>query len=149
MSFVAHEMVGSCEMEMEDPMKALRQFEAAFRWKQMQVEREPSDARYARDWGWIHSLLGTTQIALGRFDEGITNLQESVHIAEGVLARDPLNGSAQSALFGRLRALAQGLIKIARAPEQHSHPLPTRIGVLAARVSIDANRVGMFVVPER
>jgi tetratricopeptide (TPR) repeat protein len=117
MSFVAHEMVGHCEMEMEQPTKALPQFEAAFRWKQMQVEREPSDARYARDWGWIHSLLGTTQIALGRFDEGITNLQESVHIAEGVLGRDPLNGSAQSALFGRLRALAQGLIKIARAPE--------------------------------
>lgn len=52
----------------------------------MQVDQEPNNARWARDWGQIHSRLGTAQIALGRFEEGMTNLQQAVHIAQSVLA---------------------------------------------------------------
>jgi tetratricopeptide (TPR) repeat protein len=117
MSYMAHRMVGECEMDLGQLSNALPHIEAALRWKQMQVDQEPSNARWARDWGGIHSLLGTAQIALGRFDEGMTNLQESVRIAESVLAHDPMNGSEQLQVIRCLQHQAEGLAKIARAPE--------------------------------
>ncbi len=83
----------------------------------MQVNQEPNNARWARDWGRIHNQLGTAQIALGRFDEGLASLQESVHIAENVLTHDPLNAAYQFLVFGNLHNLAKGLAKIASAPE--------------------------------
>ena len=83
----------------------------------MQVERNPNNARYARDWIEIHAEIGTAQIALGRFEEGLTNLQQAVFLAENLLARDPMNGAAQSALINCLHEQANALATIARAPQ--------------------------------
>jgi tetratricopeptide (TPR) repeat protein len=114
--YVAHLLVGLAEMELHQPSNALPQFEAALRWKKMQVEREPNDARYARDWSQIHSELGAAQIALGQVEAGMTNLQEAVRLAGEVLAHDPVNGSSQSQLIGSLHAQAKGLAAIAQSP---------------------------------
>jgi serine/threonine protein kinase/tetratricopeptide (TPR) repeat protein len=116
-SFVSHLHVGEAELKLGQPSKALPHFEAALRWTKVLVERKPNDARYARDWIEIHEEIGTAQIALGRFDEGLTNLQQAVYLAETLLARDPINGASQSALIGCLHAQASGLAAIARASQ--------------------------------
>ena len=71
MCYVAHATVGDAEMQLDQPSNALPQFEEALQWKKMLVDREPNNARHARDWSEVHSDLGTAQIALGRFDEGL------------------------------------------------------------------------------
>jgi tetratricopeptide (TPR) repeat protein len=114
--YVAHALVGYAEMQLSEPSKALPQFEEAFRWKKMQVEREPDNARYARDWSQIHSELGTVQIALGRFDEGLTNLADGVRLAEGLVQRDPANGAFQERLVDGLQDEAKGCAKVADWP---------------------------------
>jgi tetratricopeptide (TPR) repeat protein len=116
-SFIAHLHVGEAEMKLGQFSSALPQFEAARQWAKMQVEQKPNNARCARDWIEIHEEIGTAQIALGRFDEGLTNLQQAIYLAESLLARDPMNGAAQSALIGCLHAQASGLATIARAPQ--------------------------------
>ena len=116
-SFISHVLVGSAHMELDEPAKALPHFEFALRWKQMQVQRDPNNARYARDWSEIHAQIGNAQIALGRFDVGLTNLQESVRLAESILERDPVNGSSRSLVLDCLHDQAQGLARIARAAE--------------------------------
>ena len=116
MSYVAHANVGDAEMQLDQPSNALPQLEEAFRWKKLQVEREPNNARYARDWSGIHGDLGSAQIALGRFDEGLTNLDEAVRLAEALAERDPANGSSQESLAEVLRDKAKGCAKVAGSP---------------------------------
>lgn len=116
MCYVAHANVGDAEMQLDQPSNALPQFEEAFRWMKMLVDREPNDARYARDWSEIHSDLGTAQIALGRFDEGLTNLDVAVRLAEALAERDPLNGSSRDMLAEVLQDEAKGCAKVAGSP---------------------------------
>jgi tetratricopeptide (TPR) repeat protein len=99
-------------MRLGQPSNALPQFEEAFLWKKMLVDREPNNARYARDWSQIHSDLGKAQIALGRVDEGLANLDESVRLAE----RDPANGSSQDLLASILQDEAKGCATVAGSP---------------------------------
>ena len=115
--FIAHLHVGEAEMKLDQFSNALAQFEVARQWEKMQVEHEPNNARYARDWIEINEEIGTAQLALGRFDEGLTNLHQAVSLAENLRARDPNNGAAQSALIDCLHAHASGLATIARAPQ--------------------------------
>jgi len=89
----------------------------SFQWKQLLIDREPNDARSARDWSSIHGEIGDALIRLGRYHEGMTNLQMAVDVVERIVARDPLNGSSQSLLIESLRAHAQGVAKVARAPD--------------------------------
>ncbi len=77
------------------------------------VDREPNEARYARDWSELHRDIGTAQIALGRFDEGLTNLDEAVRLAEPLVQRDPSNGSSQESLAEVLQDEAKGCAKVA------------------------------------
>jgi tetratricopeptide (TPR) repeat protein len=113
---VMHMLVGYAEMQLNQPSNALPQFEQAFLWKKMLVEREPNNARWARDWSSVHSALGTAQIALDRFDEGLTNLNEAVRLAEALAERDPSNGSSQDLLVGVLQDEAKGCAKVAGSP---------------------------------
>ncbi len=113
---VAHMLVGYAQMQLNQASNALPQFEAALHWKKMLVDREPNNARYARDWSQIHSALGKAQIELGRFDEGLTNLAEAVGLAEGLVQRDPPNGSFQELLADVLQDEAKGCAKIASSP---------------------------------
>jgi serine/threonine protein kinase/tetratricopeptide (TPR) repeat protein len=117
MCYVAHQIVGRAEMQLDQPARALLHFDQALRWKKLLIEREPNEARYARDWSTVHCEIGPALIALGRYDEGMTNLQEAVHIAESIVARDPMNGSSQQALIEALRRHAEGAAKVAGAPE--------------------------------
>jgi tetratricopeptide (TPR) repeat protein len=95
--YVAHLLVGLAEMQLNQPSNALPQFEAALRWKQMQVEREPNNAQWARDWSQIHSELGAAQIGLGRVEVGLANLQEAVRLAAEIQARQEKISSAAMA----------------------------------------------------
>jgi tetratricopeptide (TPR) repeat protein len=113
---IAHLVVGRAEMKLNQPAKALPHFEQAQSWAKLLIDREPNEARYARDWSEIHSIIGATLIALGRFDEGVTNLQTGVRLAEAIVARDPMNGSSQELMMFSLRQLAEGLGKVASAP---------------------------------
>jgi tetratricopeptide (TPR) repeat protein len=113
MCYVAHGLVGDAEMQLNQPSNALPQFEEALQWKKMLVDRAPNDARHARDWSEIHSDLGTAQIALGRFDEGLTNLDEAVRLAEPLAERDPSNGSSQDLLVEVLQDESKGCAKVA------------------------------------
>jgi tetratricopeptide (TPR) repeat protein/tRNA A-37 threonylcarbamoyl transferase component Bud32 len=113
MCYVAHGNVGDAEMQLDQPSNALTQFEEALQWKKMLVDREPDDARHARDWSEIHSDIGTAQIALGRFDEGLTNLDEAVRLAEPLVEGDPSNGSAQELLADALQDAAKGYATVA------------------------------------
>ncbi len=117
MCYVAHFIVGVAEMQLDRATNALPHFEQALQWKQMLIDREPNEARSARDWSGIHAEIGTALILVGRSDEGMTNLQMAVDLAERVVARDPLNGSSQALLIECLRKHAQGAAKVARAPE--------------------------------
>jgi tetratricopeptide (TPR) repeat protein len=117
MCYVAHFIVGVAEMQLDRPTNALPQFEQALQWKQILIDREPNDARSARDWSGIHAEIGTALILVGRSDEGMTNLQMAVDLAERMVARDPLNGSSQSLLIECLRKHAQGAANVARAAE--------------------------------
>ena len=112
-SFVAHELLGLSEMQLGQPSNALPQYEEAFQWKKMLMDREPNNARYARDWSEIHCDLGTAQIALGRLDEGLTNLDEAVRLAESLAERDPANGSSQDTLVWALQNEADGCATVA------------------------------------
>jgi tRNA A-37 threonylcarbamoyl transferase component Bud32/tetratricopeptide (TPR) repeat protein len=114
--YVAHENVGDAETQLNQPSNALPQFEQALQWKKMLVDRAPNDARHARDWSEIHSDLGTAQIALGRFDAGLTNLDEGVRLAESLAERDPSNGSSQDLLVEVLQDEAKGCATIAGSP---------------------------------
>jgi tetratricopeptide (TPR) repeat protein len=116
MCYVAHGNVGDAEMQLDQPSNALPHFEQALQWKKMLVDRAPNDPRHARDWSEIHSDLGTAQIALGRFDEGLTNLDEAVRLAEPLVERDPLNGSSQELLAEVLQDEAKGCAKVAGSP---------------------------------
>jgi serine/threonine protein kinase/tetratricopeptide (TPR) repeat protein len=116
MCSVAHLVVGYAEMQLNQPSNALPQFEEGLRWKKILVEREPNDARWARDWSETHSALGTAQIELGRFDEGQTNLGEAVRLAEALVERDPSNGSFQEELADTLQDEAKGCAKVASSP---------------------------------
>ena len=103
-------------MELNQPAAALPHLEEALQWSRILVEREPNHARYARDWNGAHSEIGLAQIALGRFDVGLTNLQEGVRLAENLIVRDPMNGSFQVRLIDNLQQQAKGLAKIAHSP---------------------------------
>jgi serine/threonine protein kinase len=116
MSFVAHDNVGWSELQLGQPSNALPQFEAALQWKKMLVDRDPNNARYARDWSEVHGDLGTAQIALGRFDEGLSNLDEAVRLAEPLVERDPANGSSLGMLAEVLHDEADGCAKVAGSP---------------------------------
>jgi serine/threonine protein kinase/tetratricopeptide (TPR) repeat protein len=116
MSYVAHANVGDAEMQLGQFSNALPQLEEALRWKKILVDREPNNARYARDWSEIHGDLGGAQIALGRFDEGLTNLDEAVRLAEALAERDPSNGSSQDLLVEVLQDEAKGCAKVAGSP---------------------------------
>ena len=111
--YVVHGLVGDAEMQLNHPSNALPQFEEAFRWMKILVDREPNEARYARDWSELHRDIGTAQIALGRFDEGLTNLDEAVRLAEPLVQRDPSNGSSQESLAEVLQDEAKGCAKVA------------------------------------
>jgi tetratricopeptide (TPR) repeat protein len=115
-SYITHELVGWCELKLGRPTNALPQFEEAFQWKKMLLEQEPNNARYARDWSEVHSDLGKAQIAFGRLDEGLANLDEAVRLAEPLVERDPLNGSSQNLLVGVLQDDAEGCSNIAGSP---------------------------------
>ena len=104
-------------MQLDQPAKALLQFELARRCTKILVEREPNEARYARDWSTTYSHIGTALIALGRYDEGMTNLQAAVQVAESIVARDPMNGSSQYMLIEELQQLAKGAATAARVPD--------------------------------
>ncbi len=117
MCYVAHFIVGVAEMQLDRATNALPHFEQARQWKQMLIDREPNEARSARDWSGIHAKIGTALILVGRPDEGMTNLQMAVDLAERIVARDPLNGSSQALLIECLHDHAQGAAKVARAPE--------------------------------
>lgn len=114
--YVAHANVGDAEMQLDQPSNALPHFEQALQWKKMLVDRAPNDPRHARDWSEIHSDLGTAQIALGRFDEGLTNLDVAVRLAEALAERDPLNGSSRDMLAEVLQDEAKGCAKVAGSP---------------------------------
>ena len=114
--YVAHANVGDAEMQLDQPSSALPHFEQALQWKKILVDREPDDSRHARDWSEIHSDLGTAQIALGRFDEGLTNLDVAVRLAEALAERDPLNGSSRDMLAEVLQDEAKGCAKVAGSP---------------------------------
>ncbi len=132
-------------MQLDQPSNALPQFEQALQWKKILVDREPDDARHARDWSEIHSDLGTAQIALGRFDEGLTNLDEAVRLAEALAERDPSNGSSQDLLAGVLQDEAKGCAtgrwfsgdfarpasRALAAGHRGTHPLPGKAGFLS------------------
>jgi serine/threonine protein kinase len=113
---VAHSLVGESEMQLNRPLEALPHLEASQEWRRILVEREPNNARYARDWSGIHGAIGLAQIGLGRFDEGVTNLQEAVRLAENLIVRDPMNGSSQVQLIDSLQLQAEGFAKIAHTP---------------------------------
>jgi len=113
---IAHLVVGRAEIKLNQPAKALTHFEQAQSWAKLLIDREPNEARYVRDWSEIHSIIGAALIALGRFDEGVTNLQTGVRLAEAIVARDPMNGSSQELMIHNLQQLAEGLGKVASAP---------------------------------
>ncbi len=128
--FVAHMNVAAAEMELKEPSNALPHLEAALGWKKLLVQREPNNARHARDWSEIHSYIGAARIALGQFDAGLTNLQEGVDSAEALLARDPMNGSAQAWLVECLHEQATGLAELA----QRNRTSPEKRAELWSRV---------------
>ena len=115
-SYVAHAVVGVALLELGRAAEALPHWQQAFRWKKTLLNREPNNARWARDWSWIHCLGGNVLIALGRFDEGMTNLQEAVRLGESLVRRDSSNGESQATLVEVLQAQAKGYAKIAGAP---------------------------------
>jgi serine/threonine protein kinase/tetratricopeptide (TPR) repeat protein len=113
---VAHRLVGGAEMALNQPAKALTQFQQSQRWAKYLADREPNEARYARDLGGIPSKIGAALIDLGRFDEGLTNLQTAVHFARTMVARDSMNGSSQEMLIECLQLQAKGFGKVASSP---------------------------------
>lgn len=115
-SWVAHALVGDALLELDRAAEALPYWQQALRWKKLLIDREPNNARWARDWSSTHCSVGNVLVALGRFDEGMTNLQEAVRLAERLVGRDPSNGEPQIALVAALQAQAKGCARYAGAP---------------------------------
>src|SRR5262249_25050132 len=113
---VAHALVAEACRKFGRNQEALAHFQKALQFNKIKVERDPNDARWARDWSSCHSDLGQMQIRLGQFDEGMTNLQEGVRLAESLVERDPSNGPFQERLIGALEDEAKGFAKNAAAP---------------------------------
>ena len=116
MSLVFHGLVGGSLMELGEPAKALPHLEQAFSSTQILMEREPNNARYARDWAGIHRSVGAALVALGRFEAGLQQLEEGVGLAERLATRDPMNGEAQSQLIECLHEWARGSARAAEEP---------------------------------
>src|SRR5262249_8639677 len=110
-SWVAHVLVGDALLGLNRPAEALPYWQQALRWKKILIDREPNNARWARDWSTTHGSIGNVLIALGRFDEGMTNLQEAVRLAERLAERDPSNASSQVTLVEVLHDQAMGCAK--------------------------------------
>jgi tetratricopeptide (TPR) repeat protein len=115
-SYVAQASVGDIYLKLGQPSKALPLYEQALQWIKLFSERQPNNARWPRDWSELHGDLGTTQIALGRFDEGMTNLQLAVELAESLVARDPANGLSQQMLAELLQQEGEGWMKVTGSP---------------------------------
>jgi tetratricopeptide (TPR) repeat protein len=101
---------------LDQPSNALPRYEQALRWNQLFGDREPNNARWPRDWAQLHGSLGTTQIALGNFDEGMTNLLAAVDRMESLVQRDPANGLSQEMLANLLQEEGKGWVKLAGSP---------------------------------
>jgi len=115
MSLVLHALVGGSRMELGEPAVALPHLEQALGLTRMLVDREPNNARYARDWVGAHRTVGAALVALGRFEEGRKQLEEGVQLAENLATRDPMNGAAQAQLIQCLHEWAKGSAKAASA----------------------------------
>ena len=112
--WVAHMNVGVCQLDLGQSAEALSQCEQALTAKKMLTDREPDNARHARDWSVTQSYKGLALLALGRIDDGVKCLQESVRIAEALVGRDPTNGSFQTILLEVLHRQASGFASAAR-----------------------------------
>ena len=116
MSCVFHGLVGGSCMELGQPAEALPHLQQAFRLTKILLDREPNNARYARDWVGIHRSVGAALVALGRFEEGMKQLEEGVGLAERLATRDPMNGEALSQLIECLHEWAKGSARAAEEP---------------------------------
>jgi tetratricopeptide (TPR) repeat protein/tRNA A-37 threonylcarbamoyl transferase component Bud32 len=116
-SYVEQWVVGMIYSDLDQPSEALPLYEQALQWNKLFSDCEPNNARWPRDWCELHGDLGKTQIALGRFDEGMTNLQVAVNRVESLVLRDPANGLSQSLLANLLQEEGKGWMKLAGSPE--------------------------------
>jgi hypothetical protein len=91
-------------------------YEQALQWNKLFSDCEPNNARWPRDWCELHGDVGKTQIALGRFGEGMTNLLVAVDRMESLVQRDPANGLAQALLADLLQEEGKGWMKLAGSP---------------------------------
>ena len=82
MSVVLQGLVGASRMELGEPTEALPHLEKALGLTRILVDREPNNARYARDWVGTHRSVGVALVGLGRFEEGRKKLEEGVRLAE-------------------------------------------------------------------
>jgi tetratricopeptide (TPR) repeat protein len=116
-SYIEQWVVGQLYVELERHAEALPLFEQALGWNKLFSEREPNNARWPRDWCELHGSLGKTLVALGRFNEGLTNLQSAVSGAESLVERDPANGLSQKLLADLLQQTGEAWAKVAKSPE--------------------------------
>ena len=117
LSYVTQWVVGQFYSELDQPSQALPLFEQALEWNRRFADHEPNNARWPRDWCTLHGFIGKTQIALGRYDEGMTNLQVAVDQAEKLVARDDANALAQQTLADLLQDDGNACIKLAALPD--------------------------------
>ncbi len=115
-SYVEQWVVGRSYLDLERPAEAVPLLKKALGWNKLFSDQEPNNARWPRDWSELHGSLGQALVALGRFDEGMTNLQSAVSRAESLVERDPANGLSQKLLADLLQETGNAWAKAADSP---------------------------------